>query len=279
MKLNINFLQTGGVPLTNDLMGNIMEAIKFYDVLGDIAGSMTIVSGCDFVAGSTTVVNPGIVAINGELLPFEGGTVFPKLFIHTEELTETFEDQTNKVLVIKKTVKFGDSPTFYNWTDFLKLQTLREMKISLDGKASQTQVDDHETRIELLELKTAPIVNGGIVWIWNLPVADIPDGWKECTDLRGKTVFGRDPNNPQFLNLGTSVGASSVNIQKTNLPNITIGYEDVEPGNPDWGGGGYDGGNTKFRRAQKQTAPLGSGTPLNILNPGRIVNFIEPNFQ
>lgn len=140
MKLNVNFLQTGGVPLTNDLMASIMEAVKFYDVIGDLAGNLTIVSGCDFVSGSTTVVNPGVVAINGELLPFEGGSIFATVFVYTEDVFKTFEDQNSKVLVQKKTVKFGNASTSYNWADFLKLATLKEIHDKIADQ--QHQIDD-----------------------------------------------------------------------------------------------------------------------------------------
>ncbi|MEG2335813.1 hypothetical protein, partial [Chryseobacterium sp.] len=244
MKLNINFLQTSGVPLTNDLMATIMEAIKFHDVLGDIVGHLTIVSGGDLVAGSTTVVNPGVVAINGELLPFEGGTIYPNVFIHTQDFTETFEDQTNKVLVQKKMVKFGDSPVVFPWTGFLKLQTLREMQISLDGKADQSDLDDVIERLEVVELKTAPIINGGIVWIWNLPVVDIPVGWKECTDLRGKTVFGRNPDDDTFSDLGNTGGNKSIIQTLEQMPIHSHTYTRTLP----WsgGGGGFDGGGNPF---------------------------------
>ncbi|MEG0760083.1 MAG: hypothetical protein RR411_01255 [Chryseobacterium sp.] len=277
MKLNINFLQTSGVPLTNDLMATIMEAIKFHDVLGDIVGHLTIVSGGDLVAGSTTVVNPGVVAINGELLPFEGGTIYPNVFIHTQDFTETFEDQTNKVLVQKKMVKFGDSPVVFPWTGFLKLQTLREMQISLDGKADQSDLDDVIERLEVVELKTAPIINGGIVWIWNLPVVDIPVGWKECTDLRGKTVFGRNPDDDTFSDLGNTGGNKSIIQTLEQMPIHSHTYTRTLP----WsgGGGGFDGGGNPFSITGAQTTEQGGNQAMNILNPYRIVNFIEPNFQ
>lgn len=276
MRLRFKYLQTDGAPLTADIMNDVQTAYEIFDVIGDIAGNLTILSGCE-VTG--TDVAPGIVAINGDVLYFEGGNIYQTVFIHQEDIYKVFKNQVSKVLIEKRTVKFGDDVTTYQWADFVRIDTLKKIKEDLAKKADKTAFDLLVKRVEKVELKTAPIVNGGVVFIWNLPVSQIPAGWKECTDLKGKTVFGLDPDNPQFANLGMAIGSSTVNIQKTNLPNITIGYEDVEPGNPDWGGGGYDGGNTKFRRAQKQTSPLGSGTPLNILNPGRIVNFIEPNFQ
>lgn len=140
MKLDINFLQTGGVPLTNDLMANIMDAMKLYDVLGDVTGNFTILSGCEPVAGSTTVVSAGVVVINGEVLPFEGGSIFNKVYIHTEDVYKTFEDQTSKLLVKKKTVKFGSAVVEYNWADFTRITTLKDMMDIIEDK--QDQIDD-----------------------------------------------------------------------------------------------------------------------------------------
>lgn len=277
MKLDINFLQTGGVPLTNDLMANIMDAIKFYDVLGDIAGNKTIVYGCEPVAGSTTVVSSGVVAIEGELLPFEGGTITPDVYILTEDFYETFEDQTDKILVQKKKVVFGSSPDSYVWADFLKLQTLAEMQTSLEGKVDQTDFDDLVDRVEVLELKTAPIINGGIVWIWKLPASEIPNGWKECTDLRGKTVFGRDPNDTAFDTLGNTGGNKQITQTINQMPKHSHSYTRTSP----WAGsgGGFDGGGNPFSVVSINTSAAGNNEPMNILNPHRIVNFIEPDFQ
>ncbi|MEI7486864.1 MAG: hypothetical protein WCJ72_05550, partial [Chryseobacterium sp.] len=112
MKLNINFLQTGGVPLTNDLMGDIMSAVKFYDVLGELAGNLTIISGCEIVG---TNVSPGVVAIEGDLLYFEGGAMVSTVYIYTEQIAKTFQDQVDKILIEKKTVRFGSGTVNYNW--------------------------------------------------------------------------------------------------------------------------------------------------------------------
>lgn len=124
MNNNIQFLQTGGVPLTNDLMATLQEAYQLFEVLGDVAGHLTILKGCE-TNGSTT--NPGIVAINGKIFPFEGGLTTSTVYIHTKEIDKTFEDQTDKVLIEKKAVRFGQALETYNWGDFKTIPTLREL--------------------------------------------------------------------------------------------------------------------------------------------------------
>lgn len=267
MKLDIKFLQTGGVPLTNDLMADIMSAIKHYDCLADVTGHLSIVSGCT-VTGN--FVNPGIVAINGELLFFEGGGIVSNVYISTEMINKTFQDTISKGLIEKKTVKFGNDPNSFLWSDFKRIVPLKDL---------QSQVTALQADIDILKIKTAPFVNGGVILIWNKTLAEIPDGWKECTDLRGKTVFGWHPLESPFNNLNSDIGSKTKSIQKTNLPNVTVGINIYS------NGGGYkddwpnDNIGPSANGNEIQTKPFGDGTPLDVLNPGRIIMFIEPNFQ
>jgi len=276
MRLNFIFLQTDGVPLTADLMDTIQQAYAIFNVIGDIAGHLTILSGCEI---NGTLVNPGIVAINGDVLYFEGGTVYQKVFIHQENIQKVFKNQQSKILIEKKTVKFGDASVTYNWADFVKLKTLKEIQQKVNNSVTQQEFAVAKADIELLKLKTAPIINGGIVWIWKLPASQIPLGWKECTDLRGKTVFGRDPDNPAFSTLGASAGSVAQTILKTNLPNLNTNITIIHPYEGTPGGGGFDGGGNNWKNKTITFNPGGDSTPINILNPHRIVNFIEPNFQ
>ncbi|AYO58178.1 hypothetical protein CO230_08625 [Chryseobacterium sp. 6424] len=185
MKYNFQFLQTGGVPLTADLMSLIEEAYSIFEVLGDLAGNLTILKGCETVGSN---VAPGIVAIEGQLYYFEGGLASNTVYIHSEDIKKTFEDQSEKVLIVKKTVKFGNSVNTYNWADFVKLDNIRALMNKLAGKVSQTAFDSLVEEVNLLKLKTAPIINGGVVFPFRRPASEIPVGWKECVDFRGKTI-------------------------------------------------------------------------------------------
>ncbi|REC47885.1 hypothetical protein DRF68_12650 [Candidatus Chryseobacterium massiliae] len=279
MRININFNQTGGVPMTNDLMSVIMEAIATYNVLADVAGDLTILSGC-VQSGST--ISPGYVVVNGDVLYFEGGTLNSTVFVETTENIETFQDQIDRVLWTKKTLKFGLStpPNLYNWSDFVRLDSLKVMKNKLDQAATQSQIATINSRLELLELKTAPIINGGIVVAWRKPVDEIPAGWKECLDFRGKTIVGWNPNESEFANLNSNVGSKTHTLTISEMPSHNhqifgqdnnanpIGATSNEVANVENAG--------SFNR---YSSSVGGGQPHNNIQPSRIALFIEPNFQ
>lgn len=274
MKYSFKFLQTGGVPLTNDLMSLIEEAYQIFEVLGDLSGNLTILSGCQIV-GST--VEPGIVAIEGKLYFFEGGLISDTVYIHQENIQKTFQDQTDKILIEKRTVKFGNAVTTYNWEDFVKLETLKEIQIKVNNGITQQQFAALLAEVEILKLKTAPILNGGIIFPWRRPASEIPTGWKECIDFRGKTIVGRDPNDFDFANLGNTIGAKTHTLSISEIPNHSHVYTRTSP----WAGsgGGFSGGGNTFDVSAQTTSAVGGGGAHNNIQPSRIVNFIEPNFQ
>lgn len=139
-------------------------------------------------------------------------------------------------------------------------------------------------RIETLESIAAPFMltgasaNGGMV-LWNRPALDIPAGWQEVEDWRGRLAMGWDPDDPDFDTVGEENGSKVFNIQKTNLPAVQI---DVPiPGSAtsttDSGSGRIASGNDNFDSGggTLKTAALGDGTAIKHLNPYRIVVFIE----
>ena len=276
MRININFLQTGGVPLTNDLMAQIMDAISTYNVLGDLAGNLTILSGC-VVTGQD--VSPGVVVVDGDVLYFEGGTAISTVYVHTEEITKTFEDTTDKVLIIKKTVKFGSGTTNYNWADFKRLKTLKEIQELAENGVTQIDFDALVERVEVLEMKTAPIINGGVILSWRKPAGDIPAGWKECEDTKGKLLLHCDPNDVDFSNLGNAGGNKKITQTIGQMPKHKHKYTRTQPWSSGSGGGFSGGGNQFNIDGNIDTSEVGNNEPMNIMNPYRIVLFIEPNFQ
>ena len=274
MKYQFKFLQTGGVPLTNDLMSLIEEAYGIFEVLGDLSGSLTILSGCDITG---TNVAPGVVAIEGKLYYFEGGSMVPTVYIHKEDINKNFEDQTTKTLIEKRTVKFGTGAINYNWADFVKLATLKEIQEKVSNSVTQQEFAVAKADIELLKLKTAPIINGGIVWAWFKPVAEIPAGWKECTNVRGKTIVGWNPNDTDFSIIGNSGGSKTIQLTVGQLPKIKFQYTRTTP----WAsgsGGGFSGGSNQFNVSTQDTNEIGNNAPINIMIPHTIAAFIEPNF-
>ncbi|WP_027380294.1 hypothetical protein [Chryseobacterium daeguense] len=275
MKYTFKFLQTGGVPLTNDLMALLEEAYGIFEVLGEIAGNLTILAGCEEI-GST--FNPGIVAIEGKLYYFEGGLSTPTVYIHTEEIQETFQDQANKTLIEKRTVKFGNAVTTYNWADFVRLETLKDIQEKVNNSVSLSDFNALVARMVIQEMKTAPIQNGGIILSWRKSASEIPQFWKECTDTRGKILLHCDPNDVDFSNLGNTGGNKTITQTLGQMPKHRVRYTRTLP----WAsgsGGGFSGGGNQFNIGDADSSEVGGDQPMNIMNPYKIVLFIEPNFQ
>lgn len=286
MRINVKFLQTGGVPLTNDLMDVLQEAYSTFNVLGDLAGDLTILSGCTITGQN---VSPGIVAINGDVLYFEGGLITSTVYIHTEQITKTFQDQTDKVLIEKKTVKFGLSTTVYNWTDFVRLETLKSLLAKVNNSVTQQEFAEAKADIALLKLKTAPIINGGIAWAWFKPISEIPAGWKECLNIRGKTIVGLDPNDSTFSTLGANIGEKAHTLTTSEMPKVKPRIP-VRVAGGGWRSSGGSGrpisdvgylnpnaGGDPVQTAEGQE--IGGGLSHNNIQPSTIAYFIEPDFQ
>lgn len=291
MRLGIKFLQTGGVPLTNDLMDYIQQQIKFYDFLGELAGDKTILSGCVDIGSS---ISSGVVAINGECYYVEGGLMTSTVYINTQQVYKTFQDQTDKVLIEIKTVKFGTSTpdNTFNWADFTKLDTLKEMQSKIAGKADLTTVLSLLERVMKLEVKTAPIQNGGIVLPWFKPLADIPFGWKECLDIRGRTIVGVNPNDVDLSVLKNTLGAKTHTLTQAQLPNArlnTMKNTTAQGYGPNGrtaairvGSGGYENyfiTGVNSDADVYQTSPMGEGKEHNNMQPTILAYYIEPDFQ
>ena len=273
MRINIKFLQTDGVPLTNDLMDTLQEAFQIFSVIGDMAGHLTILSGCE-VTGST--VAPGVVAIDGDVLHFEGGLISNTVYIHTQEIFKPFENQTDKVLIIKKTVKFGNALTTYNWADFVKLETIKELMAKINNGVTIAQFNALLSEVEILKIKTAPIINGGVIWAFGRPANEIPAGWKECIDTRGKTLVGRDPNDSTFSTLGNNIGAKTHTLTINEMPRHRHGGDTLTKDEV-WNHQGFRPDD--YNNSYGYTSYEGGDQPHNNIQPSRIVNFIEPNFQ
>lgn len=276
MRLNFKFLQTDGVPLTADLMDQIQEAYAIFNVLGNIAGHLTILSGCEI---NGTSVAPGIVTINGDVLYFEGGTVFQTVYIHQTDIQKVFKNQVSKVLIEDRIVKFGNSTVTYNWADFVRLKTLREIQALVENSVTQQQFATALADIELLKLKTAPIQNGGVILPFRKAAIEIPVGWKECIDTTGKMLIHCDPNDVDLSTLGATVGSKTATLVKNNLPNLNTSFGILQPYDGTPQSGGFDGGGNVWRNKSITINPGGNSEPLKVINPGKIVNFIEPNFQ
>jgi len=214
MGINIQWLQTGGVPLTNELLNTLQKAYEIYNSMASLAGNLTIITGCETV-GNT--VNSGVVAIDGEIYYFEGGYE-DTVFIAVEEKSEIFEDTLDKVLVVGKTVRFGNAATVYQWSDFVKLEPLKDIQKIAKAAATQDQVTDLAAQIQELKILTAPLLTKKIRWFFIGALAEIPAGWEVDIDMQGYVPIGVDPNDANFNAPGMKYGTKRHQLTELEMP-------------------------------------------------------------
>ena len=197
------------------------------------AGGNYILSGCA-VNGSN--VSAGTLIINGELLPFIGGTLQNKVRIVqvTENITagsDTYNDS-----YIHRHVEFGSNiggTDTFNWADFAPFPT---NKFLLENSATKTALE------EVREL----VMPKGVIVMWSGAIADIPVGFVLCDgrtvvgygqvpNLRGKFIVGyyaKRDNEEQtdvellgdYGTIGMTGGAKQVILTKEQMPAHTHGY-------------------------------------------------------
>lgn len=275
----LNFNQTGGFPLSTNILNAMQEAYSVFNTLGHLAGQYAIISGCDEVGNN---ISDGVIFINGEILPFKGGSKSATIFIKEDTESRIFEDGATKPVIFKRYASFGSSTpdkTYY-WDTFRRIFKTTEIE---DFKS------DFERRLKALETKKSPIPIG-LIAIWGKPATEpIPEGWREYEGLRGRFPLGWNPNDADFNTLLKEDGAKTHTLTIEEMP--THNHNTFHNGaGRGWGSGmgryaasaithgGYQNYNITGVNTEPNVYPTenkGGNKPHDNMPPYRIIKFIE----
>ncbi|MGZ9677540.1 hypothetical protein [Flavobacterium sp. GNP002] len=271
-----SFNQTGGFPLKTERLQELQTAFEIFQAFGELAGNLTIISGCELV-GST--IKKGVVYIDGEPLEFREAAVTgtSDVIIIEEPVNRAFENGSVKQVHTFRYATFGTSETSWPWSDFKRIDPVVQLMV----------------RLESLEKKTAVFQSGGGMLFWNKPAADIPAGWQEVVDWRGRMPVGLDEDQIDFENIGKTGGAIKKMLSVDELPQhsffmfsndiVDAGVALTGNNSPVKEGFNAGGdGNQNYRIRSSSNAPtigktntVGANQEFSILNPYRVVLFIE----
>lgn len=272
-----------GYPFDIGFLAFMQNAYSLFNHFGHLAGNKAIISGCE-EAGNT--ITAGTVYINGELYPFTGGTKDDTVWIKEATHQVTFKDGFSRTLETIRTVAFGRSTPekTFNWADFKRITNLQELG---ENKTDNTETKKLIKRIEILE-KQKQAIPVGLIAIWGKPANQIPEGWREYTDLRGRMPVGLDPyyhktnddaQDYQLNSLLKQGGERSHKLTEAEMPshhhqqgseslyNRYGGGRVVGPRN--WQSGHLDA------CADQNTSTTGGDQPHNNMPPYHVVQFIE----
>ena len=269
-----------GYPFDVAFLAFMQNSYRLFNSLGCMAGNKAIISGCE-ERGNT--ISSGTVFINGELFPFEGGAKGDTVIIKEETNEVTFDDGFLRPLETIRTAAFGRSTPekTYNWEDFQRITNLQDLG---NNKTDNTETKKLLERIEKLE-KQKQAVPIGLIALWGRPANEIPAGWREYVNLRGKMPIGLDPDYVktkddsqdyginQLLKQG---GERSHKLTTDEMPSHShnIGGLPTQINDTDRG----IGHNSQFSIDDIDTrtsTSTGGDQPHNNMPPYRVVQFIE----
>lgn len=195
---NINFNQTGGFPLSTNILDAMQEAYQLFNELGEAVGKNCILSGCNTVGVN---ISDGVVVINGEILPFKGSGNFTGATVAVRETIENkiFEDATSKPVIYQRYAQL----TTGEGIPFSSLPRIKPM-------------------VEL----TKAAVPVGLISMWSGALRNIPLGWVLCDgqngapDLRNRFIVGAG-NGLDFVSkytVGNTGGLDKVTLTTAQLP-------------------------------------------------------------
>lgn len=255
-----NFRQTGGFPVKAERLQELQTAYSIFNHLGNLAGNFAIVSGCAVVG---TNVSDGFVVINDELLEFKGGSVADDVIIIETASSKEFKNGEVKEVHFERFATFGTSVESFPWADFKRPIQTKEIPLDL------------VTRLEKLEKKSAVFQAGGGMVLWNKPALDIPEGWAEVANWKGRIPVGLDATQTEFNLMGKQGGSKDAVLVShshtiSNSGNVNNG---ASGGSVSGKTARWDSGSGAFLNGTISTEGV-SGAGKN-LQPYRVVMFIE----
>ena len=267
-----------GYPFDVAFLAFMQNAYNLFNHFGYLAGNLAIISGCKEVGNTIT---PGTVYINGELLPFEGGTKDDTVWIREDTTQVTFQDGFSRTLETVRTVVFGRSAPdkTFNWKDFQRVTNLQDLG---KNKAENKALKELKDEVEILK-KQKQAIPVGLIAIWGKPANQIPEGWREYTDLRGRMPIGLDPHynktkddaqDYQLNSLLKQGGERSHKLTIEEMPshNHQLPYRETQ----DDQGFGSDSNEFSIGDVHKRTTTnTGGDQPHNNMPPYHVVQFIE----
>lgn len=286
----INFDNTGGFPLGTYTLSFMQSSCQLLNALGNIAGNLTILAGCEQVGKSTA---DGVVYIDGEVLPFKGAPIADKVIIVEEPATRVFKDGQEKVVELTRYATFGNSINGYLWKDFKRPLNTQQ----IEAKAFNEE-DSLLKRLEELESRMKKVVPIGLIAVWGKPASEpIPEGWREYKPLSGRMPIGLDRRDERLNTVGNTGGNRQHTLTVEELPRHKFKYEDtISVADIDAGEAEYfksardydrysptgralpgagDTNNTMRLWKDRESSEVGTSTPFDIMPPYHVIQFIE----
>ena len=216
MNVYYDFTETGGFPLDQGVLNDEQNGILLVEAaLANLLGPLAIISGC-VVTGST--VSAGVVAVNGAIMPFTGGTLGTNVIVVPTPTDLTYFSGSTLPGKITQVAAFGDDGVHFNaWADFVSVTpegVLADVaNVWLTGDVKQ--IDVSEAYITANFDGTGLGTNERLGWA-------ICNGNNGTVNRLGKFPVQRNPadSGDYFTAMGDTGGNETVTLNAANIPQL-----------------------------------------------------------
>jgi len=114
-------------------------------------------------------------------------------------------------------------------------------------------------------------------WVlFNDVAANIPDGWAEVEEMRGRTAIGKtNGTDAQFDTIGNTGGSKTQTLNASQIPQLSINIPKSSADNGEVGANRAIVSDLEPQGNITVTAGSATPQPVTVLNPYRIVMYIK----
>lgn len=284
----INFLAKDDFPATSDDFDRLQNATNMVATLALLGGANYILSGC---TDDGLNIKSGMIVINGEILPFQGGLKKDKITIQETKTTLEAFDELYPEAYIDRVAIFSDEGQ-YNWSDFKQILSNSQLQNKIDSIKSESPgfVKMWSGVINRLDESKYLLCDGRIVNSSEYPdLAYYYGKEKDATfrlpDLRKRFIVGYDNSVDDYNEIGKTGGIDKHKLTEAEMPahkHIVPWGENLNTAwQPDWGypndrfnnSRGYNAG-TDNDNTWPFTSPAGENVPHENRPPFYTLAFV-----
>lgn len=259
--LDFNILS--GWPGSTETWQYLQNMILNAQNTGLLGGKNWIVSGCVEAGGN---VGNGLIFVDGEMLPFEGGPIQPKIIVVDEPVTRAFFGGAINPYYHNRKAVFGTGTGEVLYSAF---------KRNDPNNGVLARLDKVERMLKpLMGYDVSGTTYYGSWLFWGRPAGEIPAGWEAVPDAdwKGKVPVVLDNADAAFNTVGQTGGAKTHTLTIGEMPAHTHGVAEYS-GNTN--GPNHIVSPVNTGPQGTTTGSTGGGGAHNNLQPYKVVLFIR----
>ena len=269
-------------PLDCESLDYLRDNQAILELLGNIAGDKVILSGCEpNSAGDSRTA--GYVFLRttdypeGEILRFEGGQTALGFYVESLAVSVTADGRSYPQAYTRRMLRAGTGNESFQWADFAKLTTTRELAVAVTRLANELEnLTAEPVGIVKMYAGTTPptgylLCNGTTFNRTEYPELATILGSNTLPNLQGRFIVGYNPSDSDYNAIGNTGGEATHQLTIDEMPPHSHNYSKAESTPPR---GDHTGNNTLQTLREAQTSETGGNQAHENRPPYYVLAYI-----